>query len=388
MRSLRNGILRAVNALLITIPLASGCSRIDESMEHVVMPDHEGSLSADTEDIDSRYIYNQLSEGEKECYDIMKEAAAEFRDEAVFPYPIDPEAMKKLFLALYNQEEEIFWLSSIFYRPTEPTDTLRLDYRYDREQAAGMKTEIDAAVAAIMEGISEESTDYEKLRYFHDSIVTSCTFSKDTSYANTYYGVFTDGYAQCEGYAFAFDYLCSLCGIDCFTVTGTNSAGDAHAWNMVKLDGTWYNVDCTWDDPVLDPPDTQFIRHYYFLVNDADISGVTHFPDTTYFSLPICAASENYYVREGYTASDASESVSVLKKAAADALKKGRKDAAVRFTDRKAYDAAVIRLFDNKGMRDVLTYANLSSPRKILEGRYVRYLNEDELIIHISMIYD
>ena len=47
----------------------------------------------------------------------------------------------------------------------------------------------------------------------------------------------------CEGYAKAFQYLCDLSGIDCYSVTGSD-----HMWNIVVLDGKSYHVDCTWAD--------------------------------------------------------------------------------------------------------------------------------------------
>ena len=30
----------------------------------------------------------------------------------------------------------------------------------------------------------------------------------------------------------------------------TGWAGEAHAWNIVKVDGQWYHLDTTWNDPV------------------------------------------------------------------------------------------------------------------------------------------
>lgn len=48
----------------------------------------------------------------------------------------------------------------------------------------------------------------------------------------------------CEGYAKAFQYLCDLSGIECYTVTGTmNTYG--HMWNIVTLEGENYLVDIT-----------------------------------------------------------------------------------------------------------------------------------------------
>ena len=67
-------------------------------------------------------------------YDILQNAAENFQPQAVFPEKLPPETLKKLFLAVYYQEN-IFWLTSKFYRPDSDSDTLRLTYRYDEETA-------------------------------------------------------------------------------------------------------------------------------------------------------------------------------------------------------------------------------------------------------------
>ena len=51
----------------------------------------------------------------------------------------------------------------------------------------------------------------------------------------------------CEGYARAFKVLCNKVGIPCVLVDG--DAGGPHMWNYVQLDGAWYGVDVTWNDP-------------------------------------------------------------------------------------------------------------------------------------------
>jgi len=373
---------------LLCVIINAGCSKVEELPAEAEELVPAGSLSANDDNFvdDSRYIYSQLSDKEKEYYDIIRDAAFGFEEKAVFPEALDPDTLRKLYVSVYYQEEELFWLSSMFYRPAAPADTLMLSYRFTADEADQMKTEIAARTDEIFGGFDENTSDYEKLKAFHDALVLGCTFSMDTDYANTVYGALCDGYAQCEGYAFAFDYLCSKADIDCFTVSGTNSEGALHAWNIVKLDDMWYNVDCTWDDPILDPVDTDFIRYYYFLAADSDISGVTHFPDNSYFTYPICSSGENYYRREGYYAESGDEGAVLLKKAALDALGCGRKDAGVRFSDEKAYKNAVSRLFDNGGIKQVFAEINGESDIRINEKKYVRYLNDEEFIIHITMI--
>ncbi len=60
----------------------------------------------------------------------------------------------------------------------------------------------------------------------------------------------------CEGYAKALKVLCDALGIGCVLVEGdarssTSTFGGAHMWNYVQVDGAWYAVDVTWNDPVV-----------------------------------------------------------------------------------------------------------------------------------------
>jgi hypothetical protein len=72
------------------------------------------------------------------------------------------------------------------------------------------------------------------------------------------------GAGRCEGYTQAYSLLLARAGIDNEFV---ESSAMNHAWNKVCLDGVYYNVDVTWDDPY--PPDfTGMVFHSYFLVSD------------------------------------------------------------------------------------------------------------------------
>lgn len=383
----KSGTAAALTAALLISGCFTSCSRISENLPDSGSP--SGEPAAETLRDDSRYIYSLLSDEEKVWYDCLKEAVDSFSPTVTFPETLEPETMRKLFISVYNQEEDQFWLNSLFYRPNNPTDTLALDYRYTPEQTVVMQDEIDKITDKIFSQFNSSTSDYEKLKAFHDYIVTNCTFSRDTEYANTIYGVLVDGYAQCEGYAFAFDYLCRLADIDCFVIVGSDTEGSLHAWNMVKLEDIWYHVDCTWDDPILSAENPDFLRHFYFLVNDSDIIGLTHIEDTTYFNYPVCTSSNNYYKREGLSAADGEEGIALLKTAAADALLNGRRDAAVRFTNRKAYNEAVDKLFTLNGIKSVFAAANDSSAsKKVKTGKYVRHLDDDLFIIHITMVYE
>ena len=98
---------------------------------------------------------------------------------------------------------------------------------------------------------------YNDIKMVHDYLVDNIEYDSSISKANIYdvYGALVNHVAVCEGYARSFKYILDEMGIPCVLVigTGTNSRGETerHAWNYVELQGSWYAVDCTWDDPVI-----------------------------------------------------------------------------------------------------------------------------------------
>ena len=98
---------------------------------------------------------------------------------------------------------------------------------------------------------------YEDIKMIHDYLVDNIEYDTSLSKDNIYdlYGALVNRVAVCEGYARSFKYILDEMGVPCVLVigTGTNSRGETerHAWNYVEIDGNWYAVDCTWDDPVV-----------------------------------------------------------------------------------------------------------------------------------------
>ena len=98
---------------------------------------------------------------------------------------------------------------------------------------------------------------YEDIKMVHDYLVDNIEYDTSLSKNNIYdvYGALINKVAVCEGYARSFKYILDEMGIPCVLVigTGTNSRGETerHAWNYVEINGNWYAVDCTWDDPVV-----------------------------------------------------------------------------------------------------------------------------------------
>jgi len=127
---------------------------------------------------------------------------------------------------------------------------------------------LDRARAAVSGVISPGMTDYDKELALHDYIINHCEYMIDVENRHTgdARGFFDYGMCQCAGYADTFWLLGTMAGLEVEIINGDALKLDpelaarfhietnGHAWNLVKLNGLWYGLDVTWDDPVGDKP--------------------------------------------------------------------------------------------------------------------------------------
>ena len=124
----------------------------------------------------------------------------------------------------------------------------------------------DAAVQEILAGCPEGSV-YDQVVYLNDALTERNAYNSVVAGGSTA-GVDSDAWEcmsgllgtngaagpVCEGYARAFQVLCNVKGIPSVLVDGQaksslNGNWEGHMWNFVQVDGSWYAVDVTWNDP-------------------------------------------------------------------------------------------------------------------------------------------
>ena len=140
---------------------------------------------------------------------------------------------------------------SIYY-DTSGKVSLSISYLYDDDMVRETETFINSI---IRETINDSMTTTEKIKALHDYIVTYSEY--DNNYeqelklmgqgklpSNTAYGLYKNKLAICTGYADTMALLLDKIKVDNFKV-----ASETHIWNVVKLDGVYYHIDATWDDP-------------------------------------------------------------------------------------------------------------------------------------------
>lgn len=228
-----------------------------------------------------------LSQRKNMCRDYLMQRISSF-DEAIYVYPfgLSSEEFLEVFSSLVNSNPDMFYLGDSYRKRSldiSDSDTeenlvverIRGFYAYQNEDYTPQEdvilekqTQIEKAADDWKKefNLSEEMDDYIKALIIHDAIVSKTAYMETPSNQSEYTieGVFLNGEAVCQGYALAYNYLCSKVGLEAKYVH-TND----HAWNIVKIDDHWYHVDPTKDDVIEDL--MGYVCHDYILLSDADI---------------------------------------------------------------------------------------------------------------------
>ena len=118
---------------------------------------------------------------------------------------------------------------------------------------------VDEKVAEIMEsfGFSPYTSDAEKVAAVYEYVMNTVQYDEVHLHNKKYhkkataYAALKNGRAVCQGYSVLMYRLLREAGVGCRVITGDAIASDGtseyHSWNIVCIDGLWYNLDATWD---------------------------------------------------------------------------------------------------------------------------------------------
>jgi Leucine-rich repeat (LRR) protein len=134
----------------------------------------------------------------------------------------------------------------------------------------------------IAQTLKPGMTDYQKVLTLHDYLIDSVEYDVDTYYEETDsphsytpYGSLIKGLAVCDGYSRAMDLLLKAAGFKTYWVTGDvkGFGWEGHSWNLILLNGHYYHIDTTWNDPIsLSGKNLGIKRYNYFLLSDEQIN--------------------------------------------------------------------------------------------------------------------
>lgn len=192
-------------------------------------------------------------------------------------FKLSKDSVKKIMQSIFIEHPELFYVNSNRYVIGSSNGVvvlLKPIYLYDRDTTIQYNKFFEEKTNEALLCIEDNMSDFEKALVIHDYIVLNCEYNTDDNIIkfNTAYDVLVNGEANCEGYSKAYSYLLSIAGIDSEFI---ESSEMNHAWNKVKIDDAYYNVDVTWDDPV--PNQYGIVNHNYFLFSDNISNNLNHY---------------------------------------------------------------------------------------------------------------
>lgn len=231
--------------------------------------------------------------------------------------------------------------------------TVTFDWVYPDDGPA-----LRAQLAQTADGLlaAAPAGDYERALYLYDWLLTHVAYTERETHDQTAYAALCEGQAVCGGIADAYVYLLERGGIPARAVTGTSvsssGASERHAWVAAELNGAVYYFDPTWDlqDEGSAEALPDYLSHTWFALTAARMA-VRHTPDATGFWPDSRANADNYYVRSGYTAAEAT--VAAAAAAVRSQWEDGRAVLEFRCESPEVYDEMRALLFDRERLWDV-----------------------------------
>ena len=143
-----------------------------------------------------------------------------------------------------------------------------------------------------------DGSDYQKALWLHDWLLNQLKYDRSLKWSSAE-SALTRGLGTCQAYESAYAMLLSTVGIE---NAETRDTYDGHTWNAMKLDGEWYQVDCTWDDS----SDNWYNfdqRHLYFGLTDELMAvahpGYSNIYTVSGYGTRSTSLKNNYFVKSG-----------------------------------------------------------------------------------------
>lgn len=214
--------------------------------------------------------------------------------------------------AVMSDHPEYFWMSKTYVTNKQDCVYMECTYNCTPAQKVQKQAQIRQQLNAFLSGLTGGMSQLALEKAAHDFVVSRTSYgyggaspSDVDSDAYNIYGGLVSGSAVCEGYARSIQYLCTQVGLECVLQRGTavSNVGQGrvdHMWNAVKIEGRWYQLDASWNDPVYSDG-AQRISYDYFNLTKQQIqsnsgrqrtfyalAGSSNQTELSNFSLPEC----------------------------------------------------------------------------------------------------
>lgn len=240
------------------------------------------------------YFHNLNAEEQKLCSTIVEAVVKRRKSVIINNKSYNQRVFQKIFDVINLDFPELFYfdISAVQIVYTGIIISIQLSYSLP-----------DHVIKQYMQNIASEAFQFidsypspiKRLKAIHEYLITSVSYEISNSSnfnAHTLIGPLIDKTGVCEGYAKAFKYLCERNEILCLVVTGEaiskiDGVKGPHAWNIVKVNGSCFHIDATWDSCFYHGGSSSLV---YYMQPDVAMK-CDHFWDIN--NVPMCNNTQN-----------------------------------------------------------------------------------------------
>ena len=204
-----------------------------------------------------------------EVFAVLYEALVSGADAAdLSEYRIDTKDIVHIYSDVLLASPELFYADNTltyFYNSRDQVTKVEFHYTMGPEERAEAMRSYEREVDYIVSLVDPAFSEAEKALFVHDYLIASCSYDNDAANYDAM-SLFRDRTGVCQAYSLAYMAVLRELGMEAVMVTSDEMG---HAWNLVEVDGIWYHVDLSFDDPT--PDRMGRVLHENFLLDDEAI---------------------------------------------------------------------------------------------------------------------
>ena len=252
-----------------------------------------------------RYYYEQLPSYMRpiyvNIYNGLKNQRTDFSFYAQKHNGVNPprEIIKKILDHVINDNPALYYIcgSNVHAFYSFASGEVRITYtdHYTPQQHLQLRQNLIQRAEPILDFLRGKIGEYPKVYDLYRYMIATIQYAQDFSRVSTKKSLETASIIGpllyrstiCAGYSKMFKLLCDQLGIDCIYVSGTANGKygwDAHAWNLVRINGNFYHIDVTFDSGNFRA--TQKYDYKYYLLSDKAIQKDHKWDRNLYPSVP------------------------------------------------------------------------------------------------------
>lgn len=196
-------------------------------------------------------------------------------------YNLNSNDWGKIWPDVAQDNPDLFYVLDGTYYTSPDGIVQKCTFTYNSQYNQNSVAEYRAAINNVFsEVIGNNMTDEQKATALHDYLVQHMVYDQNANNnlgieKRNAYEALVNGIGVCQGYTLAYAALLKEAGIE---VDYCKSQSMNHIWNYVKLNGSWYHADLTYDDATAasQTGETGYVKHEYFLLSDSAMRSKAH----------------------------------------------------------------------------------------------------------------